>query len=289
MPHDDNRFRPAGHQIRARRRSWAAPLLALTVLLALAAAAWIWWSRAWPPAPLPAAPAVSAVIPPAEPAIRHPLDQAPPTADIPAALEALLGSQAVERFLQVTEFPRRFVSTVDNLGREHAPPHLWPVNTTPGRFSAEGRPEQSVLSETNAARYRPFVALAERLDVPAAAALYRSIYPQLQAAYEELGFRNRYLNDRVVEVVDLLLATPQPQGPVQVRLLEIKGPVADPRPWVRWEFVDPALQSLTAGQKIMLRMGADNQQRLKRTLTQLRAELARDGRAELAGSSGPVR
>ena len=47
------------------------------------------------------------------------------------------------------------------------------------------------------------------------------------------------------------------------------------RPWVRYEFADPALQSASAGQKILLRVGPVNQRRLKAQLRSLRAELVR--------------
>jgi hypothetical protein len=42
---------------------------------------------------------------------------------------------------------------------------------------------------------------------------------------------------------------------------------------VRYEFVDPQLQSLAAGQKILLRVGPANERRLKAKLAQLRAAL----------------
>lgn len=278
MPYEQpSPFRPPGHQIRrGPRRRYAAPLLWLTLLVAVAGAVWLWRSRAWvAEAPLPAAPSISAALPPLVPAIRYPIEEETPPKDLAGALRELLGADAVARFLQLQDFPRRFVATVDNLGREQAPPRLWPVNVTSGRFSPDTRGEVSVLGEANAARYRPFVALAERLDTAATADLYRRIYPQLQSAYEELGFRNRYLNDRVVEIIDLMLATPEPAEPPRLELLKIQGPMADPRPWVRWEYVDPQLRSLPAGQKIMLRIGPDNRQRIKRKLAQLRAELTR--------------
>ena len=36
--------------------------------------------------------------------------------------------------LRINDFARRFVATVDNLGREQAPARLWPVNPAAGRF-----------------------------------------------------------------------------------------------------------------------------------------------------------
>lgn len=279
MPIDyPSRFRPDGRDVRRRPRRWGPPLVVgALVALAIAAAIWLWWTRAWAPRPpLAVPPAPTVVVPPVpvEPAIRFPLQEPLPPVDIETALTDLLGRRAVLDFFQLTDFPRRFVATVDSLGREHSPPAMWPVSPTAGRFAADRpQPETAVIASTNAARYVPFVTLAESLDAARAVEIYRSLYPQLQAAYQELGFGNRYLNDRVVEVIDLLLATPEPKGPVEVRLFEIKGPIPDPRPWVRWEFVDPQLQSLAAGQKILVRMGPQNRQRVKQALRRIRAEI----------------
>jgi hypothetical protein len=44
---------------------------------------------------------------------------------------------------------------------------------------------------------------------------------------------------------------------------------------VRYEFADPALESLSAGQKMLLRTGAENHQRLRAKLVDLRARVAR--------------
>ena len=49
----------------------------------------------------------------------------------------------------------------------------------------------------------------------------------------------------------------------------INGPVQPQRPWVLYEFDDPALQSLSAGQKMLLRMGPVNERRMKAKLSEL--------------------
>ncbi len=84
------------------------------------------------------------------------------------------------------------------------------------------------------------------------------MYPQLQKTYEELGYPGRYFNDRVVEVIDHLLATPEPPaaGPL-MQLTEVKGSVPSTQPWLRYEFADTDLQSLSSGQRILLRVGPD--------------------------------
>ncbi|MGV3498594.1 MAG: DUF3014 domain-containing protein [Hydrogenophaga sp.] len=242
-----------------------------------------------PPAAVPATPLPSAPAP-AAPAIEHPVEPSTDTAvaqPMPALAEAdayvrdalvgLLGRDAVLTWLLTEGFVRRAVATVDNLPRELAPVMVWPIKPTPQRFttlrSADGTSE--TIHPDNAARYTPFVRFVEAVDSAQAVALYRRLYPLFQQAYEELGFPGRYFNDRLVQVLDHLIATPVQPGPLAVKLVEVKGPVPSTRPWVRYEFTDPALESLSAGQKMLLRMGADNHQRLRAKLVDLRARVAR--------------
>ena len=71
-------------------------------------------------------------------------------------------------------------------------------------------------------------------------------------------------------MIDLLLATPEVNWPVRVRLPAIKGPLQPERRWVTYEFDDPGLQSLSAGQRVLLRTGSVNQRRLKTKLAEIR-------------------
>jgi hypothetical protein len=196
-----------------------------------------------------------------------------PERDVPAAVAHLFGPRSSE-FLELDDFARRFVATLDNLGRQHAPPSAWPLQPIGGRFTVEERPDGSqVIAAANAQRYARFVAFVAAVDAEAAVRLYTRMYPVLDAAWRQLGMGDRYLNDRVVAVIDLLLATPEPAQAPRVRLTEVKGPIPSTRPWVRYEFEDPALEALSAGQKILVRVGVAHERRLKQKLRELRALL----------------
>ena len=78
----------------------------------------------------------------------------------------------------------------------------------------------------------------------------------------------------VVAVIDQLLATPEPAGPLAVKLTEVKGEVASTQPWTRYEFADPKLEALPAGSKALLRMGPENSRKLKAKLREFRAAIA---------------
>ncbi len=299
MPERDAQdFRPRS------RPSRAAPATAAVVAVAVAAAAWWYWQRPSPvaetapppaagPAPVPApAPAPQAAQQATGP--QNPVDAlGPPAASLPAlqdsdahvaqALAGLLGRDPVERFLQTDGFVRRAVATVDNLARPQAPARLWPVQPAPQRFLVEGGEGQEAIAAANAARYRAFVAFAEAVPLDGAVRLYAQLYPLFQAAYEDLGYPRRYFNDRLIAVIDHLRAAPEPAGPLQVRLTRVEGEVPSLQPWVRYEYADPALQSLSSGQKMLVRMGLDNERRLKAVLGQLRRRLAAVEPAKPAG------
>jgi hypothetical protein len=274
-----------------KRVSIAAVAALLLTAIGLGGLYWM-QTRSRPPAERTAAPPVAEAPPqpapaPSVPAIRNPIDQslaasaAAPASGDPQALwrhglVELLGQSAVTRFVQSDDFTRRLVVTVDNLARAHAAPRLWPVNPTPGRFSVSGNGELRNIAPENAGRYTPLVSLITSVDAKRAAALYVSMYPQLQKSYEELGYPGRYFNDRVVEVIDHLLDTPEPPaaGPL-MQLTEVKGSVPSTQPWLRYEFADTDLQSLSSGQRILLRVGPAHRAALKAKLAELRKLVAR--------------
>lgn len=275
------------------KRSKQGPWLPLVFIAGLCAAAMLWWNVSRPiPLLVPAIPVqempsapVALTAPPSTPAEVPSMDlpiTAQPLAasQVSAALIDFLGRRAVQRFIQLEDFPRKFVATVDNLGRSYAPSMIWPINPTAGRFKvAQGR-DGSVISDFNRLRYTPLVLLAEQMDIAQTVELYVQMYPLLQKSYEELGYPGRKFNDRMLQVIDQLLQTPPAGHTVNVQLVEVKGAVPSLRPWVRFEFVDPALQSLSAGQKILLRIGPDNHNRIKAWLFALRTEILKHGQGQ---------
>jgi hypothetical protein len=228
-------------------------------------------------AALPRAPVVVPAPPPAEPpaeaAIQHPLpagqDSAsktplPALADSDPALSDALGQIAgagdVKEYLLPENIIRRLVVTIDNLPRQKVAVDKRPTGAVAGTFVANGDELHATLDPQNFARYQPMVAVVGKLDMQQLAAVYVRFYPLFQQAYQDLGYPNGYFNDRLVQVIDMLLATPQPTGPIALV-----------RPNVMYTFADPALESRPAGQKLLLRMGPDNGAVIKTKLMELRA------------------
>src|SRR6185436_11559997 len=188
----------------------------------------------------------------------------------------LLGKKGLA-FILTGDFIRHCVSTVDSLANEKSNVMMWPVNQTAGRFQTEAGPAGTVIADRNDARYAAFVLFVEAVDARKAAGLYRRLYPLFQQAYEELGYPGKYFNDRLVAVIDHLLGTPDVPRPIKVKMVEVPGAPKGAKPM--YQFEDPTLESRSAGQKILLRMGGAEAGRLKEKLTDLRKQVARAPRA----------
>jgi hypothetical protein len=262
-----------------RRSVWSVVVPA--VVIASVAAGWFWLSRpglapeVTPASSLPPQTEQSSQVPqrPTSTPLPAPDKELVQASGVPDALVALFGSEAVLRFLATTDFPRRAVATLDSLARAHAPVAAWPVLPAPDRFLVDHAGGSQFISEKNSRRYEPFVAFVAAVDAAQAVHLYRRMYPLLDQAYRELGFGRQSLNDRVFEVIDLLLATPEPSTRLEVSLTQVKGPIPSANPWTRYEFADDTLQRLAAGQKILLRVGPQNRKQLKEKLQELRTQL----------------
>jgi hypothetical protein len=220
-----------------------------------------------PAATMPARPAV-----PPEPAIKHPLPASQAQEPLPKldesdapiqdALAGVMGKESVERFIVTKDLVRHIVVSIDNLPDQKVAERLRPMQPTPGKFAVSGSEEAPVLDPANYERYKPLVQMIGSIDTKQLVTSYTRYYPLFQDAYESLGHPPQYFNDRLVEVIDHLLATP-----------DIRGPVALVQPNVLYQFADPRLESRSAGQKLLIRMGSDNATAVKAKLRELRAAL----------------
>src|SRR2546427_2937477 len=89
--------------------------------------------------------------------------------------------------------------------------------------------------------------------------VYVRFYPWFQRAYQDLGYPSGYFNDRLIDVIDNVLATP-----------ETSTPVALVQSHVLFEFANPDFEALSAGQKIMVRVGGENAAQIRIKLRELR-------------------
>jgi Protein of unknown function (DUF3014) len=249
---------------------------AAIVVLGLAGAVYYYkYHGAVEPVPLKTEPTEPAQPPPqtaTEPAIRNPIPAPADTKPLPPlqesdpdvreALVGVFGARSVAQFLVPENVVRHVVVTVDNLPRKKVAVELRPVKPTPGEAVAAAQGDITTLGDANFQRYAPFVKVVQSTDTGVLANTYFRLYPLFQQSYEDLGYPGQYFNDRLVEAIDDMLQAPDLQGPLSVT-----------QPKVFYEFADPKLESLSAGQKLMLRMGPANEALMKAKLREFRKRI----------------
>ncbi len=199
----------------------------------------------------------------------------------PAMVDALgkfFGKKSIEDLLVPEQVVRHIVVTVDNLPRKKVAEQLRPVKATPGETIAVTNGDSITLSSENSVRYAALIKLIQNTDTKQLGALYIRFYPLFQQSYEDLGYPGQYFNDRLVEVIDHLLKTPTLRGAIPLK----QGRVF-------YEFADPDLESRSAGQKLLLRMGNDNAEILKKKLRELRVVIttSQDPPSPATGTAQP--
>jgi Protein of unknown function (DUF3014) len=204
-----------------------------------------------------------------EPAVRNPIPESTDTKPLPPlkesdpdvrqALIGVFGAKAVTQFLVPENVVRHVVVTVDNLPRKKVAIELRPIKPTPGVTATAAQGDVTTLAQANFERYEPFIKVVQNTDTQTLASVYFKLYPLFQQSYEDLGYPGQYFNDRLVEVIDDMLKTPDVPGSIELT-----------QPKVMYEYADPKLEGLSAGQKLLLRMGPSNEAAMKAKLREFR-------------------
>ena len=182
------------------------------------------------------------------------------------ALLERFGDSPLDRWLAPSALIQRIVVTINSLDQTTPVAlRLRPLAHVPGLFQVIGGGDTLTTNDDNTKRYTPYVQLVANVDEARLVALYVRYYPLFQSAYEELGFPGRHFNDRLVDVIDHLLETP-----------EMPGPLPLVRPKVLYRYADPDTEARSWGQKTLIRMGVEHQRVVKTRLRSLRAALVRD-------------
>ena len=191
-------------------------------------------------------------------------------APLKEAMTGFVAERSLDALFRMDGFIRRLVVTIDNLPQKQLPRAKYRVTrSTRGRFAVQKDGEDSLyLSSDNFERYTAIVELIENLDNDRLMA----VYPLFQEAYEYLGYPSAYFNDRLIEVIDHLLATPVVDGSIKLV-----------RPHVLYKFADPDLEELSAGRKALIRIGPANAGKLKTKLREIRQILTGQSEADELG------
>jgi hypothetical protein len=265
----------------SRQNSTGSWIAAVIVVLGVVAAGVYLARRAMQPDTHPAAavaPATSGSMPATTaPVIEHPISQASvpaeaSTAELPtlddsdasvaAQLLSLSGGSDLQSLLVSSQIIPHIVATVDSLPRHGLATLMLPLRTPKGSFAVTPGQAGPVMDDRNAGRYQPYMHIVESVDAKTLVAWYVRTYPLFQQAYRQLGYPKGYFNDRLIVAINNLLAAP-----------DLAQPVALVPTRSTYAYADPSLESLSAGQKLMMRVGPANEARLKAKLREIQAWL----------------
>lgn len=254
---------------------------AIVVIVVVALAAW-WYFSHVPGVdfsrngPAPSGPAKASTAPPP---IEHPISKAqtgpapitsaplPPleTSDdvVATALAAIPGAGGLTELLISRGLIPHIVATVDALPRHTIGASILPLHTPAGKFAVDTSSGKPMLDPQDFARYDPYMKIVEGVDSRTLVTWYVHWYPLFQQAYRELGYPQGYFNDRLIAAIDDMLAAPNAQPPVALVAMQ-DG---------HYAFADPTWEALSVGQKLMIRIGPENERTLKAKLRSIRALL----------------
>ena len=176
---------------------------------------------------------------------------------------SLTRHEGVNTWLSPNELIRKFVAFVEGVAIGQVAKDPVRDLAPQGPFLASQISEQVyLLDSASYERYYFFSEVVVSLDARRSAEFYLLVHPMLQEAYGELGSPDKKFNDVVFKAIGRLLETPVINKPI--RLL---------RPVVMYQFEEKKLESLSAAQKQLIRMGPKNTRALQVKLSEIALEL----------------
>ncbi len=227
-------------------------LWAVVAVLIAAAGVAAYIAFAWRPRPAPAASELRAparAAPPslggtAEPITIPPLDASDPV--VRTLVRALSESPALVAWLSTNGLIRNFTVVMTNIADGPTPAKHLNVLRPPSTFRVVARDGKTFVDPRSYERYAPIADAIASVDPAAAARLYATLKPRIEEAHRELGSPDQF--DRTLErAIVALLNTPVVDAPVRP---SSRG--------IGYAYADERLESLTAAQKHLLRMGPRN-------------------------------
>jgi len=175
----------------------------------------------------------------------------PPLDETDALVRDLVGRLSshpkVAAWLATDRLIRNFAVVTVNIADGQTPvKHLRPLAPA-SPFQASTDAANAVILPASYIRYDAYADAVASLDAKGTARLYATLKPRIQEAYQELGYPTGTVDEALKRAIVELLKTPVVEGRVPLK-----------RSSVSYTFADQRLESLSAAQKQLLRMGPRN-------------------------------
>ncbi len=189
-----------------------------------------------------------------------PIDQS--DAIVRKLVSALSSHPTAAAWLVTDGLVRNFTVVVTNIA-EGDPPAVHVSRLRPRqRFQVIDRNGDLTIDPRSYERYTPLVSAVTALDPAGCARLYATLKPLIEDAHRDLGYGNTSFDATLERAIVKLLETP-----------ELTGPVAVVPHGIVYAFEDPRFETLTPGQKHLLRLGPSNVKAAKQALRNIAVAL----------------
>lgn len=158
-----------------------------------------------------------------------------------------------------------FVVFIDNASRGELVTQFSPLLAPKEKFTADQNGEDLLTYQVNTgnfARYDSYANLLVSLPIEKSVSVYKELAPTIDEAHIELGYEAGTFDRKLKRAMDFLI-----DAPVLTADVKLVAPSA------MYQFADAELEGLLAIQKLILRMGPDNQQRVRAKLIEFREAL----------------
>lgn len=174
----------------------------------------------------------------------------------------LVDGMDIQPLLLDKDIARKTVVFVDNIAQGNLARNASPLKGPEQQFTATDIAGKTYLNPDSYHRYDVYANLLANLNDQQLVATYKLIYPLLNQAFSELGYEKINFNDRAQSAIQEMLDAPIINEPIELSSIS-----------VNYQFVDPTLEALPAAQKLMVRMGPENSQKVKNALQRLQDQL----------------
>ncbi|MGB8951431.1 MAG: DUF3014 domain-containing protein [Candidatus Aminicenantales bacterium] len=161
-------------------------------------------------------------------------------------------------WLKSKDMIRKFTAAVDNIANGESPRPQIDFFAPVEKLKVVRKNGQIYLDPASYERYNIVADVFDSLSAMECAQLYQRLRPLFQQAYKELGYPKEDFHQTLLRSIVEILKAPVVEDPI---LLGKKV--------TTYVMVDPRLESLSAVQKHLLRMGPENTQLIQARLRQL--------------------
>lgn len=181
-------------------------------------------------------------------------------------LATMDGTSSLLMYLVSDELVRKFVVMIENISRGEFPERNLPMLYPQERMTVtELGSEFYLMDEQSYQRFNALVTSLTNISTESAVDFYQQLQPLFQEAYAELGLRNSEFNDVLMLAIDNVLnarMAPQPQQLI--------------RPNLNYLYANPEIENYSDVEKLLLRLGPENTERLQRRLEFFKRRLELD-------------